>query len=78
MAAREAELLPVPYFNVVFTLPSAIGDIAYQNKAAICDLLFNRFHYAPDREIEVALAQLTSSFVGACGLSSVPVGCWLR
>jgi hypothetical protein len=33
MAAREAELLPVPYFHVVFTLPSAIGDIAYQNKA---------------------------------------------
>jgi hypothetical protein len=29
---RAAELLPVPYFHVVFTLPSAIGDIAYQNK----------------------------------------------
>ena len=40
MAAREAELLPVAYFHVVFTLPSAIGDIAYQNKAAIYDLLF--------------------------------------
>ena len=40
MAAREAELLPVPYFHVVFTLPSAIGDIAYQNKAVIYDLLF--------------------------------------
>jgi Putative transposase len=40
MAAREAELLPIPYFHVVFTLPSAIGDIAYQNKAAIYDLLF--------------------------------------
>jgi hypothetical protein len=40
MAARAAELLPVPYFHVVFTLPSAIGDIAYQNKAAIYDLLF--------------------------------------
>jgi hypothetical protein len=36
-AAREAELLPVPYFHVVFTLPSAIGDIAYQNKAVIYD-----------------------------------------
>ena len=33
--AREAELLPIPYFHVVFTLPSAIGDIAYQNKAVI-------------------------------------------
>jgi hypothetical protein len=33
LAAREAELLPVPYFHVVFTLPAAIGAIAYQNKA---------------------------------------------
>jgi hypothetical protein len=40
MAAREAELLPVPYFHVVFTLPVAIGDIAYHNKAMIFDLLF--------------------------------------
>src|SRR3974390_1239172 len=40
MAARGAEVLPVPYFHVVFTLPSAIGDIAYQNKAVIYDLLF--------------------------------------
>jgi hypothetical protein len=40
MAAREAELLPVSYFHVVFTLPSEIGDIAYQNKAVIYDLLF--------------------------------------
>jgi hypothetical protein len=36
-----AELLPVPYFHVVFTLPSAIGDIAYQNKAVIYDRLFS-------------------------------------
>ena len=40
MAAREAELLPLAYFHVVFTLPSAIGDIAYHNKAVIYDLLF--------------------------------------
>jgi Putative transposase/Transposase zinc-binding domain len=40
LAKREAELLPVPYYHVVFTLPSAIADIAYQNKAAIYDLLF--------------------------------------
>jgi hypothetical protein len=37
---RESELLPVPYFHIVFTLPSAIGDIAYTNKAVIYDLLF--------------------------------------
>ena len=40
LAAREADLLPVPYFHVVFTLPTAIADIAYQNKAAIYDILF--------------------------------------
>ena len=40
MEEREAELLPVPYFHVVFTLPAAIGDIAYTNKAVIYDLLF--------------------------------------
>jgi hypothetical protein len=33
-------LLPTPYYHVVFTLPAAIGDIAYQNKAVIYDLLF--------------------------------------
>ena len=40
MAAREAELLPVPYFHVVFTLPAALGAIAYQNKAKVYGLLF--------------------------------------
>ena len=38
MAARAVELLPVPYFHVVFTLPSAIGDIAYHNNG-VYDLL---------------------------------------
>ena len=33
LAEREAELLPVPYFHVVFTLPAELRDIAYQNKA---------------------------------------------
>jgi len=36
---REAELLPVPYFHVVFSLPAEIGVIAYQNKAVVYDLL---------------------------------------
>ena len=40
LAAREAELLPVPYYHVVFTLPGPIADIAYQNKAVVYDLLF--------------------------------------
>ncbi len=40
LADREAELLPVPYYHVVFTLPAAIADIAHQNKAVVYDLLF--------------------------------------
>jgi hypothetical protein len=40
LAEREADLLPVPYYHVVFTLPAPISDIAYQNKAAIYDILF--------------------------------------
>ena len=40
LAAREADLLPVGYFHVVFTLPAEIGAIAFQNKAVVYDLLF--------------------------------------
>ena len=40
LAAREAELLPVPYFHVVFTLPAQIAMIAFQNKAAVYAILF--------------------------------------
>src|SRR5688572_10409999 len=40
MEERESELLPVPYFHIVFTLPATIGDIAYTNKRVIYDLLF--------------------------------------
>ena len=40
LAAREAELLPVPYCHVVFTVPAQIADIAYQNKAVVYDILF--------------------------------------
>ena len=39
--ARQADLLPVEYYHVVFTLPAPIGDIAYTNKAAIYGLLFD-------------------------------------
>ena len=39
-AARQADLLPVGYFHLVFTLPAKIGPIAYQNKAVVYDLLF--------------------------------------
>ena len=40
LAERQAELLPVPYFHVVFSLPTAIADFAYQNKAVVYGLLF--------------------------------------
>src|SRR5207244_812350 len=39
LADPQAELLPVSYFHVVFTLPGAIADIAYHNKAVVYDLL---------------------------------------
>ena len=37
---READILPVGYFHVVFTLPAEIGILAFQNKRAVYDLLF--------------------------------------
>jgi Zn finger protein HypA/HybF involved in hydrogenase expression len=40
LADRQAELLPVEYFHLVFTLPRPIADIAYQNKAVVYDILF--------------------------------------
>jgi hypothetical protein len=39
LAARKAELLPVPYFHLVFKLPTALGAVAYQNKAKLYGLL---------------------------------------
>ena len=39
LAAREAEVLPVGYFHLVFTLPAPLRDIAYQNKRVIYGLL---------------------------------------
>ena len=38
---RQAELLPVEYFHVVFTLPESVAAIAYQNKAVVYDILFH-------------------------------------
>jgi len=39
--ARQADLLPVEYYHVVFTLPAPIADLAYQNKAELYGLLFD-------------------------------------
>jgi Putative transposase/Transposase zinc-binding domain len=40
VAARRSELLPVPYFHVVFTLPASVDAIAFQNKATVYAILF--------------------------------------
>src|SRR4051794_35981631 len=40
LAERQADLLPVPYYHVVFTLPAPVAPIAFQNKAVVYDLLF--------------------------------------
>src|SRR6266481_161862 len=40
LAARSAELLPVPYFHVVFTLPHDLSALVLQNKRLLYDLLF--------------------------------------
>jgi len=40
LRAREAELLPLAYYHVVFTLPAEVADIAFHNKAAVYDILF--------------------------------------
>src|SRR5215472_5477157 len=38
--ARAAELLPVPYFHVVFTVPGCLGPLALQNQRVVYDVLF--------------------------------------
>ena len=40
MADCEAELLSVPYYHIVFTVPGPVADLAYQNKEVMYDILF--------------------------------------
>src|SRR5262249_18007684 len=63
LADREAELLPVPYFHVVYTRPSVLLDIAYQNKRVVYDLLMKAA-----AETTLAIAASAS----ACGSGSRP------
>jgi hypothetical protein len=42
LADREAELLSVPYYRIVFTVPGPVADLAYQNKEVMYDILFRR------------------------------------
>jgi hypothetical protein len=51
LAEREADLLPVGYFHVVFTLPDEVADIAFHNKAVVYDLLF---HAASETMLTIA------------------------
>src|SRR5689334_11525002 len=48
---REAELLPVPYFHVVYTLPAQLRDLAYQNKGLVYGLLMKA---AAETTLEIA------------------------
>src|SRR5437899_1882843 len=66
LAEREADLLPVPYFHVVFTLPAQISDIAYQNKAVIYDLLFKA-----SAETMLTIAADPKHLGGRIGITSV-------
>ena len=66
LADREAELLPVPYYHVVFTLPAAIADIAYQNKAVVYDLLFK-----VSAETMLTIAADPKHLGGRIGITSV-------
>ena len=69
LAEREAELLPVPYFHVVFTLPAQIADIAYQNKAVIYDLLFKA---SAEALITIAADRSVSAFASASCPCCIP------
>ena len=66
LAAREADLLPVPYYHVVFTLPAPIADIGYQNKAVIYDLLFK-----VSAETMLTIAADPQHLVAKIGMTSV-------
>jgi len=64
--ARQAELLAVPYYHVVFTLPAQIADIAYQNKAAIYGILFKAA-----AQTLIAIAQDPKHLGARIGLTAV-------
>ena len=49
LAARKAELLPVPYFHIVFTVPAPIAAMAFQNKAIVYAILFRAASAAMNR-----------------------------
>jgi Putative transposase/Transposase zinc-binding domain len=66
LEARQAELLPVPYFHVVFTVPAPVAAIAFQNKAAVYGILF-----AASAEAMTTLAANPRRLGGEIGFLSV-------
>src|SRR5262245_30779222 len=66
LAERQAELLPVPYFHVVFTLPAPVGEIAFQNKAAVYAILF--------RVAGASLATIAAHARHLCGKLGMTIG----
>jgi hypothetical protein len=75
-AAREAGLLPVACFHVVFTLPAAVADIAYRNKAGIYDILFTIL-FTASAETMVTIAagrgRTSSKSSGSIPAATVPL-----
>ena len=67
LADREAELLPVAYFHVAFTMPAPIAAIALQNKAAIYDILFK----AAAETVRIIAAD-TKHLGAETGMTAVP------
>nr|WP_281932499.1 transposase zinc-binding domain-containing protein [Roseibium album] len=80
LAARAGELIPVPYFQVVFTLPAEIAAVAFQNKVAVYAILFRTAAEtlstiaAGPRQLgaEIGLITVLSSWRQAHDLSSPP------
>ena len=64
--AREVDLLPVPYYHMVFTLPAPVADIAHQHKAVVYDLLFK-----VSAETMVAIAADPRHLGARIGITSV-------
>ena len=76
LADRQAELLPVPYYHVVFTLPGPVADIAYHNQAVVYDLLLRTaaetlITIAPTAQARGLKAHAPSTSAPAYGLTAV-------
>jgi Putative transposase/Transposase zinc-binding domain len=66
LAEREAELLSVPYYHMVFTVPAPVADLAYQNKEVIYDILFRA-----SAETMLTIAADTKHLGARIGITSV-------